>query len=238
MFGSPERTNVNGNMNYYIPLVTPRAMGVRYEFNEHGDVLANLDYQDTMNSIKNEILSELTNHAQLFRNPPNIESLQAITPNWGCIVVNNKPQWNPYTVLLKDGFPAENLPCYVDLMLKGIFLSRSSISPQFSLIFLEKVSNSNLIDIEWDGASVPEVEEISDIQLSDAGCMKLRDPAVLEKEKMEAKIRVKEAFKQAFDMRNLATELATKFANDYDVSDNESMFSEWLQDDNSGSENE
>ena len=235
MFGPPERTIVDGAIRYYIPMTVPKVLGVRYERNEQGTVLANLDHQGTMLTVKNEILSELTRHTQLFRNPPTLESLQAITPNWGCILVKDTPQWNPYTILLKDGSPCENLPCYVDLALTGVFLSRSSVSPQFSLVFLEKAQPSNLIEIDWD-AHIPEVEEISDIQLPDAGSIKLRDPAVLRKIKHDAKTRIREAFQQASEMRNSATNMALRFTQEYDVSDNESLFSEWLGE--SGSEDE
>jgi hypothetical protein len=227
MFGAPERVNGEEEVKYHLP-VESKPIGVKYEV-LNGQIMPNLNHQDTLSLYKNTILAELINHKQLFKNPPTLEYLQAITPNWGCIIKSNKPDWSPYTVI-DNKLTNEDKSYYVDLTLVGLFISRSTISPRFETVYIEN-SESNIIDLDWSANSlVPDVEEVSDISLPSAGTIELRDPAALLKAKMEAKQSVKEAFQKASDAQNVALELAKKFTENFDVSDNESMFSEWIED--------
>jgi hypothetical protein len=228
MFGTPERTNTEGDVTYYIPLVVPKAVGAKYEVNVHGEIQPSLEFQEHLLTLKHTILSELANHTQIFRKPPTPEYLQAITPNWGCVLDNNTVKWNPYTILSQTAIPADNLPCFADLHLNGIFLSRSTITPSFSSVFLERILSNHLIDLDWAMSSVPDVEEVSDIQLPSAGFIELRDPAVMAKMKRDAKLVVKQAFQKATEAREEALQLAKQFTSKFEIADNESMFSEWL----------
>ena len=233
MFGAPERTKDVNEVKYHLPVSSKDQVGVRYSVVDN-KVLPNLDHQETLQVYKNRILAELINHTQLFKKPPTLAYLQAITPNWGCILHDGKPQWNQYTIV-QHNVQEDPKSVYVDLILTGLFISRSTISPQFSTIVLEDQEDDNRIDIEWaEHPIVPDVEEVSDILLPSDGFIELRDPAVMLKAKMDAKLIVKEAFLKATEAQNIAIELAKKFTSDFDVSDNESMFSEWIGD--SGSE--
>ena len=68
---------------------------------------------------------------------------------------------------------------------------------------------------------------------SEVNVLKLRSPASIMKEKMDAKEAVKVFFRTAQDAREKATQAMAEFFNKYDVSDTESQFSEWLSDDES-----
>lgn len=235
MFGAPERINAEGEVKYYVSVDANSSCGVQYELIDNC-VVPNIDYQDKFLVYKNAVLAELVNHTDMFKKPPTLEYLQAITPNWGCIIMNNKPTWNPYT-LIKNTVHNEQQPCSVDLTLTGLYISRSTISPQFETTFLEKMPTSNQIDIDWSANPIlPEVEEVSDISIPSEGFIELRDPAAIRKAKMEAKLLVKTAFQRATIARDEALQLAKSFTDKFEVSDNESMFSEWLE--GSGSENE
>jgi hypothetical protein len=59
------------------------------------------------------------------------------------------------------------------------------------------------------------------------GAMKIKDPAVLAREKAEAKERVRTAYRAAESARQAADAMASQFYSAYDVSDTESAFSEW-----------
>lgn len=237
MFGTPERTNTEGDVQYYIPLLVPKMVGAKYEVNVHGEIQPSLEFQEHLLSLKHTILSELANHTQIFRKPPTSEHLLSITPNWGCILDNNIVKWNPYTNLSQTAIPSENLPCFADLQLNGIFLSRSTITPSFSTLFLEKILSNQLIDLDWAMSSVPDVEEVSDIQLPSAGFIELRDPAVMAKMKRDAKQLVKNAFQKATEARDEALQMAKQFASQFEIADNESMFSEWLDESDEEEEN-
>ena len=229
MFGIPERTNED-EVRYYVSVNRTEPMGVKYVVRGN-TVVPNLEFQDILLSSKHTILGGLSKHSNLFTKPPTLEYLQAITPNWGCIVQENQTKWSPYT-LVRNTIPETQQPCLVDLILTGLYISRSTISPQFETVFLEGLQESKLIDIEWAPNPIsPEVEEISEIILPSAGSIELRDPAILEQMKLQAKMAVKEAFQRATQARDEAMEKAKQFTNEFDVSDNESMFSEWLVED-------
>ena len=237
MFGVPERIQSEEEIKYRVAVSLNEPIGVKYELLTD-TVIPNLEHQDKLLVFKNRILSELANHTQMFKKPPTLEYLQAITPNWGCIVHENRPKWNPYTYI-NNTIPITQRPCYVDFILTDLFISRSTISPRFETVFIENIQDNNLIDIEWSANPiVPEVEEISDISFPSAGSIELRDPAVMEKAKLEAKYAVKMAFQKASVARREALDLANKFANEFTISDNESMFSDWLEESGSESENE
>ena len=86
-------------------------------------------------------------------------------------------------------------------------------------------------------SSVPDVEEVSDIQLPSAGFIELRDPAVMAKMKRDAKQLVKNAFQKATEARDEALQMAKQFASQFEIADNESMFSEWLDESDEEEEN-
>ena len=228
MFGAPERKKIDDTIIYFIPIVNPVLVGVKYEIDDMFEIQPSLEGQEKLQTLQNTILSELINNEQLFKNRPTMESLQAITPNWGCIIVDGKVKWNPYTKVSHNNIVQEQLPCYIDLLLEGIFLSRSTIYPQFSAVFSEKLGKNSLIDFDWNPVA-PEVEEISDVVFPEAGSIKLRDPLELLKVKQEAKLAVQIAFQKAIEAKNVAINMAKQFMNEFDISDNESTFTEWLE---------
>jgi len=228
MFGAPERKKIDDTIIYFIPITNPVQAGVKYEIDDMFEIQPSLEGQEKLQNLQNTILSELIHNEQLFKNRPTMESLQAITPNWGCIIVDGKVKWNPYTKVSHNMIIQEQLPCYIDLMLEGIFLSRSTIYPQFSAVFSEKVGKNSVIDFDWNPVA-PEVEEISDAVFPEAGSIKLRDPMELLKAKQEAKLAVQLAFQKAIEAKNVAINMAKQFMNEFDISDDESTFTEWLE---------
>lgn len=229
MFLTPERrTNESGDAHYYIAIAKPLPMGCRFELNREKTVIPCKDCQPQFKSLQDKILSELTNHKQLFKNPPSLESLEAITPNWGCIVADNEYVWNKYTAISTNDIGIDQVPGYVDVSLVGIFLSRSTISPQFNAIYLEKMAET-AIEFDWN-IRAPELEEVSDIVSPTEGTVELRDPAVRRREKIEQKNKIREALRTASTAKEEAIRLAQSFLQEYDISDNESTFTEWMED--------
>jgi hypothetical protein len=126
------------------------------------------------------------------------------------------------------------LPAYVDLVLKGIHISRSSITPQFVPVFLEQM-NDSVIDFDWEKPHT-EIEEISDVPASDAGTIVLKDPAKQRAERMQAKQRVREAYSAAKTSYIAADTLAKEYIDTYDFSENESVFSAFEGEEDSSEE--
>ncbi len=224
MFGAPERVTRNGTSMFYVPLQTPANLGLTLVWLADAETpTPDLSTQASFAKIQEKILQALTSHKTIFKSQPNYESLKGICPNWGCVLNNGKAAWNPYTFI--DSGDVKQTPAKVDLALRGIYISRSTISPQFSCVLLDTAEAAD--DLEWDetvGAS--EISEVDDIP-SESGTIAIKDPAALLREKLAAKEKVREAFRIAADARDAAERAADEFYAKYDLSDSESAFTEW-----------
>lgn len=232
MFSVPER---RPDQSFYVPLKSPLNAGVRFEQGP-GGLVASLTQQDTLATLQKRILTELCKTQSLFKHPPTLASLELITPRWGCIDTETGPQVSPYSHI---ECATVEIPCFVDLVLVGIQISRSTIQPFFKTAFLEKVPDS-LIDLEFGSGSseeVDEVEEVSDVGTpADALPIVLQDPATTQRKKREAKEMIRAAFRTAERATRDAQQMASDFYEAYDLSDNESAFSEWMSEASSESE--
>ena len=223
----------SGEVIYVVSLTKPTSMSVRFAV-EHGKIVPTLLNQQIFKNLQDTILSELIKSRQLFRNAPSRESLEAITPMWGCIVKDDGCIFSPYTIIEESSIPS--VSCDVDLMLHSLTVSRSTIRPSFQCIQLE---SPRVIDFDW--CAEPEsvnndLEEVSDIPAdshNESFC--LRDPALSRKQMLEERERVRAAFRVAEEARTEAEDLAARFYETHDLSDSESAFSEWASD-NDGSD--
>ena len=225
------------------------------------DVVPDASVQSKFATLQKEVLTELTKTEVLFKNKPSYDSLERITPQWGVIYdTDNKPQWNKYTQSefffdVKEGAYTNAI---VDLELIGILITRSTISPKFAVKFVEPDTKTEVIDFDWQAApavpaksellpynpnskwaqvnpySASELEEINDLaSATDTNTLTLRSPALIAKEKESAKEQVRVLFRTADDARQKALDAMANFFGKYEVSDDESQFSDWLTDDES-----
>lgn len=228
MFGPPERLVRDGEVIFRVSVTAP-PMGIRLE-SAGGQIVCDLSVQPKFVALQSKILSELVKERSLFRNPPSVESLAAITPNWGFVTVSGKVQVSPYTAIDASGI---RQPCIVDLQLTQVEISRTTIRPIFIMVYVGPVG-AGIIDFEWSAGKTgaDELEEISDVpNAAEEGTFTLMDPAIKEREKAAAKAVVKAAFVAAEEARAHAEKLADDFEAKYDLSDSESAFSEWLSED-------
>jgi hypothetical protein len=243
MFGVPERRVDGNNVYFYVPMAKPARLGVRLRMSNSA-VLPEPSAQSKFNELQKTVLVELTKTEILFKNKPSYESLERITPQWGVIYdTDNKPQWNKYTEQefffdVKEGAYTNAI---VDLELIGILITRSTILPKFAVKFVEKDTQSEVIDFDWQTPAVPmkEIEEVNDLEAAtDAKTLTLRSPALIAKEKADAKEQVKVLFRTADDARQTALSAMANFFGKYEVSDDESQFSDWVTDDDESTNSE
>ena len=194
------------------------------EANNKG-LVPTLSYQNALQSMKTNVLHELTNCRALFKNPPTLQSLLAITPNWGFVNTDSGVQLSPYTKLQVQDLTKEPLPCMVDFVLEAVSISPATLQPIFRTEFVKTLSD--VIDFEWAPVK-DELEEVSDVADTESGVLTLTDPAVKKREKLEAKQRVRAAFQAAAEASKSACAQADAFLEEYDLSDSESAFSEWM----------
>jgi hypothetical protein len=232
MFGVPVREGDS----FYVPIQTPVALGGRFEIG-HGatGLVPDFSMQSHFKTLQQRVLTELVSHKALFKKAPTLESLQAISPNWGMVLTSGAATWSPLSTKIKmDAITADHVPGYADCVLEGLHISRSTITPNFRAVFLEKaVVPDHLIDFEWGSGEVEsDIEEVSDIELgAEEGMFELKDPATRKREKLAAKERIREALRAADAARAAAMEMADDFMKNYDLSDSESAFTEWMDSD-------
>lgn len=232
MFSPPVR-NIHENGEVYFSVqVSQKPMGIRLQLDKVG-LKCDWAVQPKFASLQRQILSELVKERALFKNPPSVESLEAITPNWGFIRNGTNDILSPYTSVKTGEIKAEMLPCFVDFQLINVEISRTTIRPLFNAVYVGPVAQTGLIDFDWTPKlAASDLEEISDVPTAEEdGTLTLMDPAVKAREKAAAKAVVKAAFVAAEKARAHAEKLVEDFEAKYDLSDSESAFSEWLSED-------
>ena len=243
MFGTPVRSTDGSGGAIYKVDVNTTPIGVELEYGKDGLVYSK-DTQSRFRTLQSLILSELSKEKELFKNPPTLASLEAITPNWGFILSGAKQIFSPYAILQTSHLADDKLPCLVDIQLKGLEISRSTIRPIFKLHYLGPTKAE--IDFEWPLPTQggDEVIEVSDVFASDGAAdssiITLADPALRRKERAALKAEIRTAFIAADKARDEAEAKAQAFYEKYsnDLSDAESTFTEWMSDDESESESD
>jgi hypothetical protein len=243
MFSAPSRIVGKGSETFFRVEVSVSPLGVELEYTNDG-LVYNKDAQSRFRTLQNLVLSELAKQKELFKNPPTLASLEAITPNWGFVSSGGVFSFSPYAELQTD-IDHDRLPCLADIQLKCIEISRSTIRPYFKLHYLGPKKNE--IDFEWvppvqqkpPAISPDDIMEVSDVFNEKVGpSISLKNPVDLSREKAEAKAKINSAFQAAKEARAAAEAMAAEFYETYDLSDSESAFTEWLSDSDAESDSE
>ena len=238
MFSAPERaTSSDGESYFNVNLIFPKLLGSQFVLKTPTHELeTNEAAIPLFDAMQSSMLNELMHNTQLFKNAPTKQSLLTITPKWGVILVLGRPVWNPYTtIVVPADFKNKQFPARVDLSLKSLHISRTTIRPVFETVYVGPVKQeSNVIDFDWDAApAVEELSEVSDIGAAmeaDADCIELRDPASIRQKRAQAKQSIRQLYQEAEQVRERADDAAAKFYEEFDLSDGESAFSEWQSD--------
>ena len=167
MFGTPVRDTTSSA--FIVPLTPPMKANKLIEANNKG-LVPTLSYQNALQSMKTNVLHELTNCRALFKNPPTLQSLLAITPNWGFVNTDSGVQLSPYTKLQVQDLTKEPLPCMVDFVLEAVSISPATLQPIFRTEFVKTLSD--VIDFEWAPVK-DELEEVSDVADTESGVLQL-----------------------------------------------------------------
>lgn len=244
MFGTPTRSNGKTGEPVYILDVNTSPLGVELEYTRDG-LIYNREIQSRFRTLQSLVISELAKERQLFKNPPTLASLEAITPNWGFVSSGGKAVFSPYADLVSD-INADKLPCLVDIQLKRLEISRSTIRTTWKLHYLG--TRKPEIDFDFIPPVVTpslqvtaseEITEVSDVGSANMGTpLTLADPAARAREKEASKVQIRAAFVAAREARASAEELARNFYDSYDLSDSESAFTEWLSDSDAESDSD
>ncbi len=231
-FGIPER---QPDQSFFVPYLHRNQLNTRVKVTAEG-IMPTLEHQPRFQQYQSTILQKLVSNRQLYKSAPTLESLQCMTPAWGFIKTGSGEIQLAKTTIIRNNIPASKWPCLADFVLNGLKISRSLIQPVFDLVFVESLESAHVIDFDWGvedatgsgtGNDLEEVSDVSFMDMASGGAMKIKDPAVIAREKAEAKERVRAAYRAAEAARETADNLASQFYSTYDISDTESAFSEW-----------
>jgi hypothetical protein len=213
MFGSPERYAKNGDTIIKVPINLP-ALGVKI-YCENNKPIPDIEIQPIFDALRSKVLNELVKETKFFKVPTTIGALETVTPIWGILHNGEGFEWSPYTHI--KFIDEDIIPTIIDLRLAFIEISRSTIYPEFEAIVIEqKADIAELI-----GCDITDFEEVvNDEQIT------IKDNT----KKNEDKAKIRNAFRKADFMRLTALSMANIFFDTYDLSDNESTFSEWMED--------
>jgi hypothetical protein len=231
MFRTPESKPATEGPRYYVALTDARTLPFQLSFSD--TLIPDIGINPILQDVKTEILQELVHNKQLFKHPPTLSSLTTLSPPWGVVLDKDVTRWSPASIIrIPDAFPTSS---YVHLVLEGLYVSRSCISPVFTLHHLSAIPAA----IEFDFNETGSLEEVSDIpDEGGVNVVLLTDPAIRRKAKADAKRSIREAFLIADAAHEAALQRAHAFLDEYDLSDNESGFSEWLTEDEDENEDE
>jgi hypothetical protein len=179
-----------------------------------------LRIQTHINGFREKTLKDLTKNKVLFQTAPSLSSLQAITPMWGILLTGDTMEWSKndkWDVRSETG-------SIVHLLANAILISRQSIVPFWTSKIMHSLPDkANVIDFDFgsetDGESVH-----SDDLMAEEGVVNLKNP---DERKRQAKEHVKELMAKASESRRIAEEAMDRFFSEFDLSDDESEFSEY-----------
>jgi hypothetical protein len=200
---------------YTLPLLIPAQLDLQVQV-VNGKVTPTLEFQPLFDALRQRMLTELPKNKQMFKTVPSYASLDSISPPWGFISTSEGVLLSPYvqvTSTLDTTFSGQ-----ATFALIALLISRSSVLPHFQIDAIK-----NTIDLDLGVAD--DFAEVSDIPSVDGGSeLRLIDPAVREREMRAEKERVRELFRAA-------EAEAEAWFEKYEPSDNESAFSEWMDQD-------
>jgi hypothetical protein len=223
MFDIPEKLpDINGEHVYQV-VIKEKAAGLLTSLHWDGkSVVPTLSVQSELLELRNSVLKSMTENTRLFRNPPVLKSLLALAVGWGVQVQTDKTiVWGPNN--LWDVPPADikGQRATVRLLLKAVWISRLLIQPVWRLDVIEKIPDPS-IDIVFanDDEDVKSVG-INEIESGDDAPVYLED---VRRKRMEAKMRVQEAFRLADEARERAEMALHGYHQEFEPSDDESEF--------------
>ncbi len=233
-FQTPERrTEPNGEVIYVCKCTSPGYMLPHdLEWSKEKGLLPQLTIQKQVLQLRNDVLNYMVNDKTLFKNPPTLSSLQGITPNWGIYIrTNNELEWSQTNKWVYDLEEMKKKNAIVRMVLVGLEISRSRITPIWNLEIQQILPDVNLNLIEFDFTEPDEdVKSVASVSSNDIGIaedeqvFQLHNP---NERKKQMKSHIRELLRKVAEARHAADDAMDKFLNEFDLSDNESDFSDY-----------
>lgn len=220
MFDVPEKQS---DGSYVIKLSEPVVIHNEFQW-KRGDArpVPDLTGQPAIQTLRETMLTKLVQNRALFRTAPAIASLKAITPVWGMLCrTGNVVEWSSTDLWQVASRDADAV---VVLCLLGMQISRQSILPIWGAEVRRTIPEAGLIDLDFGGEAVDcDSVHSEDVEAEDGNVVCLKDPV---ERKKQMKAYVRSLLHNASDARMKADAALDRFYEEFDLSENESEFSE------------
>lgn len=225
VFETPERRTTEKGEPYFVCRLTKPGYAVPHDLEWQKNALVPvLTVQKLITELRSTVLKLLMENRSLFRNPPTLDSLQAITPPWGILIRGTQMEWS--TVNKWELDPAlQGKSAIVRLVLTGIEISRSRINPVWTVSVVQILPETPEGVIDFEFGEVSEVKSVTseDFDRDDSDIVALQDPR---ERKAVLKSQVRELLTKAAEARLAADDAMDRFFDEFDLSEGESDFSD------------
>jgi hypothetical protein len=219
MFETPEKQS---DGSYSVRLQQPIEISEEFTW-KRGDArpIVDLKGQAHIQTVREAILTRLAQNKSLFKTAPSVASLRAITPVWGMMVLpQNKVEWSSNDIW--TNVPRES-DAVVILRVMGVQISRQSILPIWGGQVRRTLPEAGQIDLDFAGEDDGESVHSDELEEESGNALCLKDPA---ERKRQMKEYVRSMLREASEARMKADTALDRFYAEYDLSENESEFSE------------
>ena len=226
VFDSPER---RPDGSYTLRFVRPIDFAVELRWDKNSEYPSpDLRMQSQLNAFREKTLKDLAMNKVMFKTPPTLQSLTAITPMWGMLLRGGTPEWSRqdiWNVAAKD----KTVTTVVSLVAEGVVLSRQSILPMWGVKVLKVLPDAQIIDLEFGGAEEADVGSDgasvhSEDLASEEGVVALKDPS---ERKRAMKTYVRQLLEKVAHAKMEADDAMDRFYSEFDLSEDESDFSDY-----------
>lgn len=218
MFEVPEK---QADGSYIVRLSEPIEITEEFTWmKEDARPLVELKAQSQIQVVRETLLTRLAQNKSLFKTAPSVASLRAITPVWGMIVSQNKVEWSSTDIWTE--IPREGNAVVV-LHVLGVQISRQSILPIWGGQVHRRLPEAAQIDLDFAGEEDGDSVHSDELEEDVGNTMCLKDPA---ERKRQMKEYVRGLLREASDAQMKADAAVERFYSEYDLSENESEFSE------------
>ena len=234
VFGTPEKqTSSSGESFFQCKLAEP-GYSIPHDLEWNRDdqkLIPVLSIQKLITELRSSVLKLLLENKSIFRNPPTPDSLHAITPPWGILIRSNSQlEWSSVNKWTINDSRLKDKNAIVRLVLTGIEISRSRITPVWTLSIVQilpEKTPEGVIDFDFENET-GERDEVQSVGFDEIDCdesqvLHLQNPG--ERKRM-MKVQIRELLAKVSDARLAADDAMDRFFNEFDLSEDESDFSD------------
>lgn len=228
VFEAPERRTTEKGEPFFVCKLAKPGYAVPHDLEWQKDALVPaVTVQKLISELRSTVLKLLMENKSLFRNPPTLDSLQAITPPWGILIRGAQMEWSTVNKWELDA-NLQGKSAIVRLILTGIEISRSYINPVWGISVVQILPEKpevGIIDFEFGEAEVSDVKSVTseDFDRDDSDIVALHKPG---ERKAFLKSQVRELLAKVAEARMAADDAMDRFFDEFDLSEGESDFSD------------